>query len=132
MDTMKLRATFDYIRRDNQLMYSVVLLDTETKDELTLLCKAKNNKVPSWVGMKQGQVTGYRFLFNRKQVIRFQKDIHPGFGRRNMTGNHKQTENQQGDDHQINVSSFHMLLSPSVYNNKSSLLYYLEKLQTSK
>ena len=55
MDTMKLRATFDYIRRDNQLMYSVVLLDTETKDELTLLCKAKNNKVPSWVGMKQGQ-----------------------------------------------------------------------------
>ena len=56
MDTISIRASFDYIRKDNQLMYSVVLLDTETKKELTLLCKAKNNQVPSWVGMKQGQL----------------------------------------------------------------------------
>lgn len=56
MDTFKLRASFDYIRKDNQLMYSVVLVDTVTNDELTLLCKVKNSKVPSWVGMKKGQI----------------------------------------------------------------------------
>ena len=56
MDTLKLRVSFDYIRKDNQLMYTVVMLDTETKKELTLLCKAKNNSVPSWVGMKKGQL----------------------------------------------------------------------------
>ena len=56
MNSYKLRASFDYIRKDNPLMYSVVMIDTATSDELTLLCKARNNNVPSWVGMKQGQI----------------------------------------------------------------------------